>query len=195
LRLTRQQNDVLIGTLLGDGCLELNGSKVRLRIDHSEKQKEYVEWKHHVLANFAAGKPRSIKVLDKRTKRIYQHSRFDTLSKGLFVNYMRIFYKNGKKIVPQNVNRLLKNRLALAVWFMDDGYNRNDCKGMRINTQSYSLAEQKRLQDCMRKNFNLRVNIHRQSGKFNLYVPSADSKKFCDLIADFVLPSMKYKLL
>ena len=80
MHLTKQQKAVFIGTLLGDGCLELNGSKVRLRIDHSGKQKGYVEWKYKVFANIAANKPRLVKVLDKRTKRIYQHWRFDTLS-------------------------------------------------------------------------------------------------------------------
>lgn len=193
--LTKQQKDVLIGTLLGDGCLELNGTKVRLRIDHSDKQREYVEWKHKIFANIAANKPRAVNVLDRRTKKIYNHCCFDTLSKTLFAEYRQLFYKSGDKIVPPNIEKFLKNRLSLAVWFMDDGYKRRDCRGLHVNTQSYCLEEQRILQNCLKKNFKIDTSIHRQSGKYKLYVPAKGSKRFCNLIAQHIVPSMRYKLL
>ena len=195
MRLSKRQEDVLIGTLLGDGCLELNGSKIRLRIDHSEKQKDYVEWKYGVFANIAANKPRLVKVLDKRTQKIYQHRRFDTLSKDLFGEYIQLFYKNGKKNIPRRIGKFLTSRLSLAVWFMDDGYKRNDCRGLHLNTQAYHLEEQKILQGCLKEIYNLKVNIHRQSGKYKLYIPSKESEKFCNIIDQYVIPGMKYKLL
>ena len=43
ISLNSQQKDVLIGTLLGDGTIELNGRYPRLKIDHSIKQKQYVD--------------------------------------------------------------------------------------------------------------------------------------------------------
>ena len=175
--------------------MELNGSKVRLRIDHSKLQKAYVEWKYKVFANFAANKPRLVKVLDKRTEKIYQHWRFDTLSTHLFAEYYTIFYTNSRRIIPHNIRYLLISNLSLAVWFMDDGYKRNDCRGLHINTQAYCLEEQMVLQNCLKERFNLRSTIHRQSGKYKLYIPSRESKKFCNLIDQFVIPSMKYKLL
>ncbi len=109
--------------------------------------------------------------------------------------YKKLFYKNGKKIIPSNINQLLDDELILAVWFMDDGYNRKDCRGLHLNTQSYSIGEQEILQECLRENFNLQVNIHKQSGKYKLYIPSRESKKFCNLIAQYVISSMRYKLL
>jgi len=41
--LISNQKEVLLGTLLGDGTLELNGECVRLRVDHSIKQRAYVK--------------------------------------------------------------------------------------------------------------------------------------------------------
>lgn len=195
MRLVKQQKAVLVGTLLGDGHLELNGSKVRLRIDHSEKQREYVEWKYEVFRNIAANKPRSGSVLDKRTKKVYQHVRFDTLSRDIFAEYRQIFYSNHQKMIPLNIKQLLKSSLTLAVWFMDDGHKRNDCRGLHINTQTYGLDEQNILRDCLKENFNVTANVHKQSGKYKLYIPSEESKKFCDLIDKHIIPSMHYKLL
>jgi len=42
--LTKSQNDILIGKILGDGCLERNGINVRLKIEQGDKQREYVNW-------------------------------------------------------------------------------------------------------------------------------------------------------
>lgn len=195
MRLTKRQKDVLIGTLLGDGCLELNGSKVRLRTDHSVNQTKYAEWKYKIFSNIAAGKPRLVKVFDRRTKKIYQHCRFDTLSNDLFADYMHIFYRNGRKAIPHDMDKLLKSPLSLSVWYMDDGYKRSDCRGLHINTQAHCLEEQKLLQKCMKQNFGLGTNIHKQSGKYKLYIPSGQSQKFCKMIARHVIPSMNYKLL
>ena len=46
LKLTRRQREIIVGKLLGDGHLESmnNGRTYRLKIEHSLKQKEYVDW-------------------------------------------------------------------------------------------------------------------------------------------------------
>ncbi|MFH1129753.1 MAG: hypothetical protein V1754_00335, partial [Pseudomonadota bacterium] len=67
-----QQDNVIIGTLLGDGCLERNGSCVRLIADHSAKQAEYVRWKATVLNDLS---PRVVQKsrFDQRTGKTYNH--------------------------------------------------------------------------------------------------------------------------
>ena len=44
-----RQDNMIVGTLLGDGFLERNGLYVRLVADHSVKQAEYVCWKAKIL--------------------------------------------------------------------------------------------------------------------------------------------------
>ena len=50
-KLTKRQKDILIGMLLGDGCLEKNGRNVRLRIEHGLSQKDYLDWKYEMRKN------------------------------------------------------------------------------------------------------------------------------------------------
>lgn len=80
-KLTKRQKEILIGMLLGDGCLEKNGRNVRLRIDHGTKQKDYLDWKYEELQNLATAKPRLvIGKIDIRTKKRYQRWHFSTFS-------------------------------------------------------------------------------------------------------------------
>lgn len=58
--LNARQQAIVIGTLLGDGCLERNGTHVRLKVDHGATQKEYVEWKFQELKSVATGLPKQI---------------------------------------------------------------------------------------------------------------------------------------
>ena len=80
--LTSTQKAVLIGTLLGDGILELNYKHPRLRIDHSTKQERYFQWKYKIFHKIA-NKKRCLSVLDKRRKKLYHHFRFDTITTPL----------------------------------------------------------------------------------------------------------------
>ena len=194
--LTKCQRAVLIGTILGDAHLEENGRYVRLKIDHSIKQQEYVGHKYKIFREHAAGIPKIVSVTDKRTSRVYKHVRFNTKSIPLFVEYRRLFYSDGKKIVPDQISKILISPLALAIWFMDDGARRTDCKALRLHTSAYFYQENTLLVDALRKNFDIRSKIHRvKEGSYTLYIPSNEAKKLCQLIEPHIIPSMRYKLL
>jgi hypothetical protein len=55
--LSQRQQDILIGTMLGDGHLEQNGKNVRLRIDHGMSQTRYINWKYREFKTLATKKP------------------------------------------------------------------------------------------------------------------------------------------
>ncbi len=61
--LTQLQKSVVIGTVLGDGYLrKIKGRKnAFLEINHSLKQKDYVDWKYSILHNLSGGKPKERK--------------------------------------------------------------------------------------------------------------------------------------
>jgi hypothetical protein len=55
-----------------------------------------------------------------RTGKVYNSIRFSTLSLPCLNNYYELFYKDGRKIIPNNISELLTAR-GLAYLIMDDG--------------------------------------------------------------------------
>ena len=57
--LTKEENDILIGPLLGDGCLRIMGrcKFPAFSVSHSEKQKDYVFWKYEKLKRWVKTPP------------------------------------------------------------------------------------------------------------------------------------------
>lgn len=192
--LTERQQAIIIGTLLGDGHLEKNGLHVRLKIDHGNKQSDYVQWKYQELKTIAAKEPVCVKFFDKRTQQVYIHLRFATKSLSILDYFKDLFYDGRRKIVPPNLEELLNSPLSLAVWYMDDGYLRKDCKALHLNTQGYSENEQKVLQGCLERNFGVVTRVHWARGKPKLYIPSEMTEKFCGIIRSHIIPEMYRKL-
>ncbi len=188
MSITLKQEQLVVGTLLGDGYLYRNG---RLQIEHQEKFKSYVFWKYEMLHSIVSGVPKRCVRFDKRTNKEYVSWRFYT--KTVFQNYRRYFYdENGKKIVPKNIFQLLVSPLALAVWFMDDGgKGANTPKGLIISAAGFTSIEQILLKKCLENNFRLIVNIHK-NGQF--YIPASSYNCFYNLVNPHIVPSMRYKL-
>jgi hypothetical protein len=175
---------------LGDGYLYPNG---RLQIEHSFRQSAYVRWKYSRLSNLVSGPIAQCSRYDSRTNKTYKSQRFYT--KAIFQEYRRVFYKNGRKVVPVNLEDLPVNPLALAVWFMDDGgKGGNSPKGVVINTSGFQANEQVILQICLVENFGIETNLHKVGSGFQLYIPAEVIDNFCQIVGDFIISSMSYKL-
>lgn len=193
--LTPTHRSVIVGSLLGDGCMERNGRYVRLKIGHGLSQKPYVNYKFRYLKALTSHQPRFVEgVIHKTAKKQYSRIEFLTLSLPSLEEYWQKFYHAGAKRIPRDISEYFTDPLALAIWFMDDGCKRNDCNALRISTDSFSLPEQKILQRCLLMNFRIVTKIHRKGKFWNLYVPSGEAKKFCGIVKPFIIPSMKYKI-
>lgn len=193
--MTIRQRNIILGLLLGDGHLEKNGRYVRLRIDQRLDHKDYVYWLYGELANLVPSEPRIIKETDRRTEKTYTRLHFSTYSLKEFNNWWNNFYLNRKKIVPPNIENMLKANISLAIWFMDDGYKRNDCAAIRLNTDAFGYEEQQRLIQCLQKNFKIKSYLHKKGKWFNIYIPKGEAKRFCSLVRPYILPSFRHKLL
>lgn len=189
MNLSKIQKVVLIGTLLGDGYLERNGNNYRLQINHSLKQKDYVDWFYQIFKNLTRSEPRIIG----RNKTNY---RFRTITTTTFSRYHSLFYPNGRtKIVPNKIKQLLINPLALAVWFMDDGKRRPDCRGAFLDTICFTKSDQLRLIECLESNFGLEdLRLHWNGDGYHIYIPAKNADFFCSVIRRYIIPSMLYKL-
>ncbi len=81
----------------------------------------------------------------------------------------------------------------LAVWIMDDGYRRNDCNALRLNTQGYSYADHQVIKESLKK-LGIESTIHRQTKHFVTYIPSASMDLLRSTVTPYIIPSMAYKL-
>lgn len=191
LKLSGAQREVIIGKLLGDGCLEARkrGKIYRLKIEHSVKQKEYVDWLYKLFREWVLTPPK-----EKLGQRKHNYG-FQTISHGGFRFYGQQFYDlKGKKRVPKLIHRWFTPRV-LAVWFMDDGSCKDkNRKAQIINTQGFTVKDLRILQLALKDKYDINTLLKKERDRKVIYVRARSLQRFIDLIRPYVIPSMWYKL-
>ena len=194
LKLNKVQKEILVGILLGDGCLETrNGGRTyRLKIEQSLKHKPYVEHLFKVFNDFVSGNLRERTVISKGCKS--QNIRFQTVSSGAFRFFGKQFYRNGQKSVPRLVHRMLTPQ-GLAYWFMDDGSIKSkESKGIVFNTHGFNEKEVSKLCEVLNTKFGLICKRRHQKDGNQIYVSGKSYERFVRIISEYVHPSMGYKI-
>lgn len=130
----------------------------------------------------------------KISKKFYDSFRIYSFSDQVFDEYWNSFYLEKKKVIPSNITSLLSDPLSIAVWFMDDGYKRNDCNALRLNTDSFSKDEQQILQAVLKDNFGIETILHKKGKYWNIYIPQKESRKFIEIIKPYIIPTLEYKI-
>ena len=180
LSMTPRQKDILVGCILGDAHITPLG---KIRIEHSIKQRAYVDWKRKELQSLCySGIPREI-------IHVYRQKRYRSvffLLRQYFRIWRQLFYPCKKKIFPKD---LQLNPLALAVWYMDDGCWTG--KKILISTESFRGESMSHLQDVLFRQLNIET-IASSNGK--LVIRKKSHEIFCNLISPYVIESMRYKL-
>jgi DNA-binding CsgD family transcriptional regulator len=128
--LSIEQRAILLGTILGDGCLKkpLASGKAQLKLGHGAKQREYLDWKFSRL-----------RCLFSPTASVYEHhSRLkyrgaertyetcEVSSRALMQLgdlRLRMYPRGAKDVTDEVLEEIRKGDLPLtmAVWYMDDG--------------------------------------------------------------------------
>lgn len=186
--LSSEQQSLLVGSLLGDARLESRSSAgtARLRIHHSDRQKNYLFWKYDLLKPFVNREPWKTTWIDKRNQQPYHSWFFHTKTSSVFTHWWHLFYVNGTKIVPESLEHYL-DQLALAVWFMDDGCFQPE--SLILNTQSFSLQENKFLQDLFLQKFEACPGIQHDRRNVRLYFGKKATTKIRSIIDPYLLAS------
>jgi len=193
------QLDVIIGSLLGDGRLECRSKGIRvfpitarLRIHHGKRQKEYVFWKYQILKSFVSKGPRKIMVWydKKRNKKHYSWYFHTRTSEGFGLLY-QYFYRNGKKILPKSVFKLITLK-TLTIWFMDDGSNTK--KSFTLNTHCFSQKEQSRIMKFLKEFYKVSSTLVKDRMKLKIRIGANDYQNFRSIVKPFIIPSMVYKI-
>lgn len=187
------QQEVLIGTLFGDGRLESrshNGS-ARLRVHHSESQRAFLFWKYKIFQDMVTHTPWRIAWKDKRTGNICAAWFFHTRTLHDLRPYHQLFYREGRKIVPEVIDDLLTPR-ALATWFMDDGCTTQD--SAIFNTQGFSKEEHIVLQHCFARKLGIITTLNKDRSTFRLRMNRENANRLRYIIEPYVPKCMQYKL-
>ena len=200
-RLSDQQVQVILGSLMGDGNLSPNSrdrSGTRFRLGHGAKQSAYLDWKVSLLGNIECSR-----TVNAKGAVFADFTPLPELAELHDVVYMG----DGKKHLTWDYLKAL-TPLALAIWYMDDGSFVLRSKGLQERTQggsgrieicveAMSPGSRERLVGHLRDSYGLdiRLTIRGQRRKAVLLFTTSASEKFQRLVAPYVHPSMEYKLL
>jgi hypothetical protein len=193
LTMTDRQKQILIGMLLGDAHLERQQGALtaRLKIEHSLAQEAYVYWKYHEWREWVRTAPKA-RVRRNRLGTSSTNIGFTTLSHVELERFRLAFYRDRRKVIPGD---LQLSPLSMAVWFMDDGSRKSSqCRGLYLNTQSFTPAEVELLQAVMRRDVGVDTTVRKQRDGLQIYVPAPSASTLTAFIIREMLPSMSYKL-
>jgi recombination protein RecA len=200
-RLSTQQLQLILGSLMGDGCLSPNTrgrSGTRFRMGHGAKQAAYLDWKVEMLSNIPCS--RSTNAKGAVFADVHPLPELAELHEA-------VYFGDGKKHLTWEYLKAL-TPLALAVWYMGDGCFTLRSKGVQERTkggtgrieicvEAMSPGSRQRLVDYLRDSRGLDVMLTERGARRQSFLrfSIASTEKFQRLVAPYVHPSMEYKLL
>lgn len=192
-RILKKENyDVLLGLLLGDGCLSKNKQDklaFRLSKTHGLSQENYNSYCADIfngnlckgLISGYTGKP----LCGMQTKSLYLDQDF--------VNSIKNF-KNKKEITKNIINYFTER--TLAFWYMDDG-SLDASNRVRLHTESFSKEENEILINILKEKFNITAELKytsKNKGYYYLTINKENSKLFFNLVKNYIQEDLLYKL-
>ena len=205
INITEKANQLVLGSLLGDGCISKNcrlknsklNSNSKLTIKHSLIQKEYVKYKEELFKNeniithyyeVKSGKNKPC-FINNRLIKDNGSVILDTQKNIVFNFYRDLFYIN-YKIIPDKIYEL--NALGLSIWFMDDGSKHKS--SYYLHTDGFDIKCQEKLLNMLDLNFNIKGALHKTRTNYNIYIKTESCELFTKLIEPHICDSMLYKL-
>lgn len=183
---------IIIGSLLGESYGERrkeNGT--RITRSQSSKNKEYIYWIHKYIAErgYCSTKiPKMKRSIGKKNK-IYYKYKIQTYTYTSFNYIYEMFYKNGKKVIPLNIEEYI-TPLALGIWIQDEG-RKTSC-GIRITTNRYRKEEVENIIYILNKKYNIDsyMRNHTNENKYNIYIPKRSMGKLKLIIKPYMVESI-----
>ena len=170
------QEQVLFGTLLGDGCI----TKGSLSITHSAKQKTYLDWKSNVLSD--------IKLITSYSKKRHHYQQLFKTNPYIY-RLRSEWYPEGVKRIPTYVWDILDAR-GLAVWLMDDGCYRKRTPNSQGNWHIYCnhFNEQERIAATkFFKKLGIEISWYNQrKDQFYIYVGGDSATRLKEIVKDYL---------
>jgi hypothetical protein len=199
---------ILYGMAIGDGSV--HGHKTgncTLQFTHSEKQKEYIEFKAKKVNSILGGKQNEVHWYTSTTPYgVVTYGKYGKAHK--YCNQMRrVLYPYGKKKYTRQVLDYL-NPEGIAYWYMDDGglsksfrthKDTGEITGcsceMRISTYC-TLEEIECIIQYFKEVWRIegKKRLSKKHGTYYLAFSTKESKKLELLLKPYIVESMYYKL-
>ena len=196
LEITPNAEQVIIGSLLGDGSIIRKRTNCLLTFNHSLTQADYAFYKVNLLQKEGITMryeemPHSYRqgCINGRLIKDNGYARGITEVNVAFNKYRDEWYSPNKQ-VPDSIIKLAP--LGLAIWYMDDGAIHYPT-GAYLSTNGFNHESQLKLVEVLRNNFDVTARIHKNKDKEILFVVQKDRDKFLDIIRPYVIGSMLYK--
>jgi hypothetical protein len=196
ISLTRDMEEVLVGTILGDAWLGYIHDQCRfpkIVITHCKAQEEYcnalAKWLKPIIASVREHSYGNVCVFNGKKYRRDSTIIISGRNVKCLVSWRKAFYKNGVKIIPLEFIKSRFTAKSLAVLYMDEG-----CKngtGYNLNMQSYTFEELQKFIDFLFQKFNLEFIIKKDK---TLYLRHSSTKLFTSLIRPYITNDMLYKI-
>lgn len=169
--------------VLGNGWFKKVGKKnARIILEHPIEEKDYLVWKMSLLPRLFQGKPAVIKKTAPKTKETRTYLKVQSNSSP-FLRKLENFLFSPEK---RQVSKYLCHPLGLAILYLDNGY----CKDKEAYLCLGRAVED--VKEAIESRFNLKSEIEKDS---TLRFSPEETKKLINLIDEFVIKEMKYKLL
>lgn len=155
------QKSILIGSILGDGHLEKRShlKNASFREEHAMDQVEWLRWKYNNLKPFTTSDMwvrdrgnESLMPDGKGGKKLYNIQKVCAMSTNThpyLTDLHKLFYSNGKKVVPHDFIKEAFDEVVFSTWLCDDGYYNNKRDYVVICTENFSFGDIEILECCL----------------------------------------------
>lgn len=194
LELSREELEVLTGTLLGDSCIRFVHSGCKypsFTCTHTERQEEWFMWKVNKLKSIISSY-NSYEL--KSNGKMLDHCKLQAIGKNLkcLTSIRNVFYPNGTKVIPMEFIKDNFSGLSLYCLYMDDGSYDTSTNSFIINTQCFSKENLLEFITWIKDSFNLEFSVKADS---SLYLKHTSNKLFQTILLKYnECDSMSYKL-
>lgn len=198
--------ECIIGLILGDLFVQQNASRStgvhqnstrtsnsRLQFGQSFKNILFFWHVFIILSQYCSSFPYGHERLNKETGNIDQAFFFNTMTLPCFNIFRELFYLNGKKIIPVNINDLL-TPIAIAYWIMCDGYFSTRDGYVGLCTDSYTHADTLLLMNVLINKFDLDCRTEKKGSGLRIIIKKNSLIKLQTLVGKHIIPSMQYKI-
>lgn len=183
MKITKNTRNLILFMAFGDGYIQ-NGL---LRIRHSVKQKEYLEWKMNLLRKSGVHTS-DIYYVDNNGYGAYE---FYTSSYDFIKNIRKYLY-TPKKNIAQNKQLNKLTPLGLYIWYLDDGglsQSKDKNGNIRGNTLMINTMltkdENQIIIDYFKGKWNIQFRQCKNHGKYRLECGTKEARKFIEIIKPY----------
>lgn len=197
ITLTKEQEEILIGTLLGDSYIGYTHDKCKfpnLTFSYCKKQTIYANTKFNKLRIIMS----SIKERQYKTETVINGKKCKVQpviyaighNCKCLVKYRELFYNDkNNKIIPIEYLKEHFTSQSLAYLYMDDGCKNQ--KSYNLNLQCFTLKELNEFAFLLKEKFDLEFIIKKDK---TMYLRYNSIDKFESLIKPYITEDMQYKI-